>query len=143
MRGTKIIKLIVLFICLIAFVVISSTIFNNLWGGKPETIEADKKITYSPEMTVKAFGEKNHLLLKNVFKLSGSDDLKKLLSDFNYDEAEVSDKVNKELALHNEESSKNWIKILAKFLFWFGFLAIVFVLMKKSKITPGNRKLLR
>jgi len=145
MQNKNFVKTIILLICLIAFVIVGSTISNNLWGGKPEKIDADKKIIYSSEMTVKSFGNKNNLpknVLKKVFNLSKPGDLEKSLSDFNYDVAKLSEKINKALALHSEEGSKNWKKILAKFLSWFGFLAFVFILMKKSKITPAVRKLL-
>ncbi len=134
-----------LFIGLIIFVIAASTVSNTLWGGKPEKIEADLDTIYSQEMTVKAFGEKNQLpndLLKKVFDLSGKEDLNKTLDQFNMDEAKISDEVNKAMALHAEEGSKDWQKILLKFLLWFIFLFIVFKITRSKKVTPAIRKIL-
>jgi len=135
----------ILLFSLIVFVIATSTLSNTLWGGKPEKIEADLEIVFSQEMTVKAFGEKNNLskeVLKKVFALTGKKDLEKLLSEFTMDEAMVSEKINKTMALHAEEGSKNWVKILVKFLSWFLFLYIMFRFTRAKKVTPGKRKIL-
>jgi len=124
----------------IAFVIVFSIIFVNLWGEKEEVIADDVQLRISAEMTVANFGETNDLttsLLKEVFNLSSSDQLHKPITAFGMSLEQIVEKVNKKHALGTEDATKNWIKIPLKFGLWFLFLVVCFVLLLKKKI---NRK---
>jgi hypothetical protein len=44
------------------------------------------------------------------------------------------------LILQAEHGSKNWAKILVKFGLWLAFLAFIFILMVRGRVTVKNRK---
>jgi len=144
-NGSQIARAFLNFAGLIFFIIAASYISNTLWGGKPEKIEADTHLTYSQEMSVKTFGEENNLpteITKSVFGLSSKEDLMKTVGSFNMDEAMLTEKINKALALYAEEDSKDWQKIAAKFAGWIIFLFVVFRMTRKKQIHPGSRKVL-
>ncbi len=142
MTTSSSIKTVILFLSLIAFVVILSMISNRIWGGKPETLPKPGEWKIDKEMTLKDFGQANGLpnpALKKIFGLQSKSDLQKKL--FEYGTAdEIKTLVTKKLALAAEHESKNWVKILIKFILWFAVLITVFITFGKRKIGPVLRK---
>lgn len=131
-----------LVVSLVTLVILLSMASARFWGGKPERIEAHRDLTYQSDMTVGDFGKANHLAnpaLKKIFGLESKQDLKRPVSSFGLTQNQVSRKVSQVLALSSEHESKNWKKILLKFLLWFVWLAAAFRLLKQGKITQNNR----
>ncbi len=129
----------------IVFVIITSIISVNMWGEKEEVIAEEVQLRITAEMTVADFGETNALatsLLKEVFNLSSSDQLRKPITAFGMSLKQIVEKVNKQHALETEDSTKNWFKIPLKFALWFLFMFICFVLLLKKKITRKLRLIL-
>lgn len=130
------------FLVLITLVLILSTISNSIWGGKPETIPELGRIIVSEDMNLKDFGEANDFsnpILKNIFGLQSRSGLQKKLSDYGTVE-EVKALVKKKMALTAEHETKNWLKILIKFILWFAFLIMVFFYFKRHKLNENFRK---
>jgi polyferredoxin len=137
------IGIVVSFVFLMVLVVVLSLISMKLWGEKPEKVPVRQDLVFQEEMTVSEFGKTNQLpnaVLKEVFGLVSKEDLQKKVTEFQYSRDQIVTRVNKILALEGEEASKNWVKIFVKFLLWFLFLGLVFFLMRKRKITSGNRR---
>jgi len=131
------------FITLIAAVVLLSLLATSLWQGKPEKKENDIPLVFRDGMTIAEFGKENGLpdeVLKKAFPLQSKEDLQKTLESLNIPRNEVAERVGKARTLEAEYESKNWLKIPLKFALWILFLAGVFVLMRRRKITPGLRK---
>lgn len=132
-------------VLLAIFVIGGSYFVSGLWGGKPETIEADKAFSFSPDMTAQAFAGTNGLpepAVGAALGLNGREGLQRSLASFGFSKAELSSRIQKSLALHNEESSKNWKKIALKFLLWIVFLGAVFVLMRRGLVKARLRNAL-
>ena len=132
-------------IIIVTMVTILSTASVALWGGKSEKTMGIPELFIEETMTLAQFGEANELpnsVLKAVFGLQSKDDLQKALSEFSLSKEQIQKKVEGASALHTEEESKDWIKILVKFASWIIFLLFVFVLMRKSRITPKVRKII-
>jgi Pyruvate/2-oxoacid:ferredoxin oxidoreductase delta subunit len=128
---------------LAVLVVAASIGMTYLWNPKPETVPPPKPLVLEPGMTVETFGRTNDLanpVLKELFGLSEAKDLSRPLDSFHLSNDEIIRRAQKAMALAAEESSKNWMKILAKFILWLGFLAYVFRLTRTGRITPGVRK---
>lgn len=133
---------IILFALLIATVVILSTLSAELWGGKPEKLPDLSTLVVSQEMTVQDFGQANELpnpVLKNIFGLQDKTDLQKPLSEYGTD-AQVRSQVMKKLALAAEHESKDWKKIVIKFVLWFVFLLCVFMMLRRQPLSRGWRQ---
>ena len=133
------------FIVVIGFVVVCSFLSVRLWGAKPEEIPGEREWTFSEGMTVAEFGQRNSVpgpVLKDALHLETKEDLQKGIGEFDLSRAEMATRIDKALALNAEHESKNWVKILVKFAFWMTFLVIVFVLMRKRRVTPTVRRLL-
>ena len=127
---------------LVLSVVILSSLSMTLWGEKPETLPADRELMIRENMTIKEFGEANRLsnpVLKEVFALESPEEMQRTLSSTNISLENISDEVNKVLALESESESKNWFKIMLKFALWAIYLGIAFFLLKMRKITPVLR----
>lgn len=134
-------KTALLFILIIVFVVGSSIASVRIWGGKPEVAPAPLALKIENDMTLSQFGQANELakqVLKEIFDLKTEAELEKKLTDYGTAE-QVSTLVTKKLALASEHASKNWIKILVKFVLWIIFLSGVFILFTKRKITSALR----
>jgi polyferredoxin len=128
---------------LVAVVVSLSFVSTRLWGGKPEEAAAEKPLVFNETMSVAEFGKANNLppkLLKKVFQLTSQADAQKPITAFKMTEDQLSGKIEQALAIRAEHASKNWAKILTKFLLWLAFLAFVFVAVRRRKITSANRK---
>jgi polyferredoxin len=132
-----------LFIALIMGVVLLSTISVKMWGGKPETLPEPKQLTISKEMTLKDFGQSNALpnpALKEIFGLQQKSDLQRKVSEYGSD-AQIQSLVIKKLALVAEHETKNWTKIVIKFVAWFSVLMGIFYLFRNQKVSPSKRTL--
>jgi NAD-dependent dihydropyrimidine dehydrogenase PreA subunit len=126
---------------LLVVVITFSVVSDRIWGGKPEALPESGKLVIEKGMTVLKFGRANNLpnpVLKEIFGLRTKADLEKKVEEYG-SPAEITATVKKRLALAAEHASKNWIKIPVKFALWFLFLAAVFVMMKKRKLTTVRR----
>lgn len=130
---------VVLSFSLLIFVVVSLSILSNkVWTTKSEKIELVEELKINNDMTLIEFGQKNNFsnpVLKEIFNLKTQSDLDKKISVYG-NETEISSLVKKKVALISEENSKNWIKILIKFILWFSYLLFVFIFLKNRKVTP-------
>jgi Pyruvate/2-oxoacid:ferredoxin oxidoreductase delta subunit len=132
----------VLFLLLIALVISLSLISNYLWGGKPEELPEAKEWVIREQMTVGEFGQANDFpnpVLREIFELQDKSDLQKNLSEYGTPE-QIGSLVRMKLALAAEHATKNWMKIVIKFVLWVAFLTLLFIFLKKRKVTPGLRK---
>ncbi len=134
-----------LFIVLVASVLVLSAVSVRLWGSKSESSLPPAEIAITLDMTVQEIADTWHVepsALKRPFGLQGQSDLAKTISDLGLSVEEAAAAARKAAAIQAEEGSKNWVKILAKFVAWFVFLGVVFVLMRRRVVTPGRRKTL-
>jgi hypothetical protein len=114
-----------------------------LWGEKPEKIPLRQEVVLQEGMTLAEFGKANQLpntLLKEAFGLVSKEDLQKRVSELQLSKDQLLSRVNKVLAIEGEHASKNWLKILIKFVLWIFFLGFVFSLVRKRRITSRNRR---
>jgi len=138
-------KLLSTFIILLAFIISGSILSVSLWSDKSEKIEINENIIISGEMTLNELKETNNLpdaVIKNVFQLKDKSELSKQVAEYNLNIEDIKVKINKELAIYSEESSKNWVKILIKFVLWIVFLFAVLILTIKRKVSPRLKKIL-
>ena len=145
MENSKKMSITIQFVLIVGLVVASSIISTHFWGGKPEAIPDTQELVFSESLTVAEFGQQNNLpqpVLKQVFGLENKEDLQNKLDTFGLSRSNISAQVDKALALNAEHESKNWKKILAKFVLWIAFLLMVFVLIVTRQITATIRKLL-
>lgn len=141
MHNSSVGKTLVLFVTVVVAVTLSSMLSVRMWGGKTESAAAPIELAISSEMTVMAFGQANGLanpVLKEIFGLTQKSDLQKPLTEFG-SISQVRALVVKKMALAAEHESKPWRKIAIKFPAWFLFLAAVFVLFRRAKMTGGRR----
>jgi len=125
------------FTAIIVLVVGLSIFSTQIWGGKSEQPQTFAKLIIDKEMTIIQFGQANQLsetFLKELFDLKVKTELEKKL-DIYGTHNQITSLVTKKLALNSEHASKNWVKIPIKFLLWFIFLSIVFILSKRQKMT--------
>ncbi|MEW6335139.1 MAG: 4Fe-4S binding protein [Thermodesulfobacteriota bacterium] len=133
------------FTALIAAVIVLSLGASGLWQGKPEKIPDDVPLVFQDGMTIAEFGRINALpnaVLKNAFELQSREDTEKKLDTLNLSRGDIAERITRSRVLEAEYESKNWVKIPLKFALWVLFLATVFVLMRRKKITAGIRKVL-
>jgi polyferredoxin len=79
-------------------------------------------------------------LLKEVFGLVSKGDLQKKIAEFNLSREQILTRVNQTMALEGEHQSKNWLKILIKFILWIFFLGFIFSLLRRRRILSTNRR---
>lgn len=142
MKNMPAVRTVLLFIALIVVVVVLSVFSGRLWGGTPETQSAHREWIIEDGMRVGEFGKANGLadpILKEIFDLQTRDDLQKELSAFGAVD-QIETRVVRKLALAAEQGSKNWRKILIKFVLWLLFLTSIFFLLKNRKVRPVLRK---
>jgi len=137
--------MIVSFLVVVFAVVFLSSLSNRIMGGKTEeTKKGQAPLSITDGMTIEEFGKVNGLskeLIKEVFGLTKKEDIQKTIKDSGMSNEEILAKVTKTGALHQEFESKNWVLIPVKFGLWIGFLVMIFVFMRKRRITPALRKL--
>ena len=143
METHKILGIIMLLGVLIGGIIFASNISISLWSDKSEKVPEFGHIIIKDNMTVMEFGKQNSIpnpVLKKVFSLENKKDLQKKLSDFGISSKEIISGTTKAMALSAEHESKNWLKIPLKFGLWFIFLAVIFFVIRKTKITGRQRK---
>jgi polyferredoxin len=143
MERKNMLKIAVSLLVLIALVILLSSISTKLWGEKPEKIPLRQEVVLHEGMTLSEFGKVNQLpntLLKEAFGLVSKEDFQKRVSELGLSKDQILSRVNKVLALEREHASKNWLKILVKFVLWILFLGFVFFLLRKRRITSRNRR---
>jgi len=132
------------FIMIITVVLLFSLLSGKIWGGKSEEAVDDKTFSIEKEMTIEQFGKANKIpnpQLKEIFKLENKSDLQKnILAEGS--QKEITDIVNKNLALAAEHASKNWKKIVVKFALWIIYLIDIFFLLLFKKIGNTIRKII-
>ncbi len=139
---TRSVKILALALIIIALVMLLSNLSNSLWGGK-ETSPTTEGLTILAGMTLSEFGKVNNIsnpTLKDIFRLTSPSDLEKKFDEFGMTEEQVKSKLTRSNALQEEYESKNWLKIPLKFGLWFIFMSYIFIMIRKKKITPVNRK---
>jgi NAD-dependent dihydropyrimidine dehydrogenase PreA subunit len=132
------------FITMMVVVVLLSLLITSLWQGKPEKKENATPLVFLDSMTIAEFGSENKLpddVLKKTFHLQSKLDQQKRLDSLNIPRNEIAERVSKERTLVKEYESRNWVKIPLKFFLWVLFLAIVFYLIRRKKITANLRKI--
>lgn len=137
-------KLIALFFGIVAGVALLSALSMRLWGGAPEKMEETRAIIMQPDMTVAEFADANRLpeeVVAQAFALASPQDAEKRLREFGRDDAQIVQRVQAAFVFYQEEHSKNWGKILLKFIAWGAFLLLMFRLTRKAAITDKNRLL--
>ncbi|MHB1002003.1 MAG: 4Fe-4S binding protein [Armatimonadota bacterium] len=139
-------RTILMFITLIALVVGTSLFSNSLWNRKNTELSAQtNKLQITSQTTIQDIALAYHLeprMLKKPFHLQARSDFNKTITELGISPQSASEMVKKLTAIEGEESSKNWKKILAKFLLWFTFLAVMFRQMRRDAITPKLHKML-
>ena len=145
MERSSVVKVFVFFILLIAFTAALSQVSTTIWGGKPEKLPESSPLIITGNMSVMEFGARNNIpnpVLKGLLGLESKRDLQKPLDSFNLNKEQLQSRIDKATALEAEHESKNWVKIPVKFGAWFIFLGIVFVMVRRGKVTPLTRKTL-
>ena len=145
MKRPSVAKMIIFFVLLVALTASLSQLSTNIWGGKPEKLPEYKELVFKEGMSVMEFGAQNNLpnpVLKKLLDLQTKSDLQKPIDNFGLTKEQLQSRVDKATAIEAEHESKNWVKIPIKFGAWFIFLGIVFVMMRKGKVSPHNRKIL-
>jgi NAD-dependent dihydropyrimidine dehydrogenase PreA subunit len=138
-------KALIAAVATITLVVALSILSVQLWGEKEEVFTPDVPLAISAQMTVGEFAQSNHLarpLLKDIFSLRSEEQLQQPLGSFGLSLEEIVAQVHQKRALAEEESSKNWFKIPLKFVLWFVFMGMSFVLLRRKKITRKTRMIL-
>ena len=133
------------FLLTVVLVVAGSLVSGSLWSGKPEQLPDDIEIVLRDNMTIAQFGQANDLereALKNIFGLQSPGDLQKQVSAMGMTAEQLTKKVNQAQALQAEHATKDWFKIPLKGGLWILFMAIVFNLLRKEKITARRRKVI-
>ena len=129
-------------ILLIVLVIGLSAASVRIWGGKPEKTRNSADLVIAAGMTLEQFGKANafpNSMLKEIFNLKQKSDMGRMLEEYGTPE-QITSLVVKKQALISEHASKNWVKIVVKFVLWFVFLAMVYVISKNRKGTPVRRK---
>jgi len=138
-------RIVVAFVVTIALVIALSLVSVRIWSDKPETIDVSEELVFTDGMTVAEFGQNNDLstpALKETFGLQTKEDLERKVDEFGLNREQITEKVTKAAVLDAEHESKNWVKILIKFVLWIAFLIAVFVMMRRGTIVPKTRKIL-
>jgi NAD-dependent dihydropyrimidine dehydrogenase PreA subunit len=129
----------------VALVILSSAVSVYLWGEKPEKVEFPDITVGSANVTPAQIAASNGIPLKPVLdavgvSLADADSL--TIADAGLSPKAAASRIKQSLVHYYEEKSKNWVKIAAKFLLWFAFLPIPFVLLVKRRLNPKRRRLL-
>lgn len=138
-------KRLVLLILIIAGVVFISFYTNRWWGPEPERKGYDEQLVIQPEMTIGEFGRKNEIpqeLLVEIFEITQLSDTLKALDRSGFSVDQILVKTRTGLTEYSEENSKNPLRFTVHFIFYLLFLSMVFVLMRKMRISPKTRILL-
>jgi len=125
----------------LAAVVIAGSLFSSrLWGEKAGKAALAGPLVYSQGMTAAQFAAANNLPPEVAAASFGSREGGFRYYDMNAlppDGLRAS--VERELALYNERASKNWLKIILKFVMWAAFLLTVFPLLRRGLVKGALR----
>ncbi len=138
-------KIVIQYLLLLLFVIGTSYLVSNNWVQKSEEIPEQQKLIILENMTISEFSEANKLkeeVVVKTFELKTNSDFSKKINSFEYTDEQLTIKIDKTLSIEAEHGSKNWQKILVKFVLWIAFMVVVFILIKKGNTTPNQRKLL-
>ncbi len=136
MNRKTLIPLFIRFVITISVIILASYFLSEAWDDKDEAVELPE-IVYKSSMTLKELAEANELkpfILRDKLKIS-SDEENLKLSSTTLSEQQIKNAIQSSLALKAEAQTKNWIKILIKFALWIALLIVVFILLKKKKVT--------
>jgi len=139
------IRTIALFLLVVIIVVLTSAVSARLWSGKPEQIYEGIEVVINDDMTIAEFGKEYDLgkkSLKKIFGLTSPGDIKKQVANAGFSLQQLNKKVNQAKTIQAEHATKNWFKIPLKGALWISFLAAVFTLLRKGKITARTRKVI-
>lgn len=128
---------------MIGLVMFLSNLSSSLWLDEKEISSETEELKILPDMSLAEFGKANNIsnpTLKEIFKLTSPSDLEKKFDELGMTEEQVKSKLTRSTALKEEYESKNWLKIPLKFGLWFIFMFYIFIMIRKKKITPVNRK---
>lgn len=145
MRKSGKLKTIIQFLVLCITVIGFSIFITSVWVQEKETLPEKQELVVEESMTITEFGQKNSLskhILQEAFELQETQDLEKKMGDLKMTAEQISTKVDKAKAIEAEHDSKDWQKILLKFILWIAMLGITFFLIRRGRITPGVRKVL-
>lgn len=141
----RVFKPIVLVFVLISLVILGSSYSTSLWGDKGEKLPSYMTISSDSEFTIRQLGVVNSLpkkLLLKTFSITDEQFHNKKVKEFGLSDKQIETRINKLIILKAEHDNKNWIKIRIKLLSWVMFLIVIFMLLKKGKISSKNRNLL-
>jgi ferredoxin len=144
MKSKDILRIGIQLTAIIAAVILLSLSSVRFKGQKEE---GSKKVTLviSDTMTVAQFATVNNIpkkKLKEIWGLSSKEDLKKNITQFGLTRDQIVQKITKQMALSAEYESRNWIIIPLKFALTIAMLVIVFILLRRGKITSKLRKII-
>lgn len=129
---------VIITVCLLSFFSVKVQGHKEEGGGKIALI-------VNNTMTIAQFGEVNGIpnpVLKNVLGLTSKNDLQKNIQEFGLSSEQITDRFQKQLTLKAEYESRNWIKIPLKFALTIAMLILVFILLRKGKVTSTTRLVL-
>jgi ferredoxin len=137
-------KLIVRWILIAASVAGFSAVSVALWGEKPEKQEVPSLLSLASHQTASEIARVNHLPLEPVLRglaIDSSAAASTTLAETGLSAEQAQSRITRALVKFNEERSKNWRKIAAKFLLWFALLPVPFVLLRRNTLTPKRRRI--
>ena len=140
---TRSIKILGCALIMIGLVMFLSNLSSSLWLEEKEISSTTEELQILPGMSLAEFGKANNIpnpTLKEIFGLTSPSDLEKKFDELGMTEEQVKSKLTRSTALKEEYESKNWLKIPLKFGLWFIFMSYMFIMIRKKKITPVNRK---
>lgn len=129
----------------VALVILLSAVSVYLWGEKPEKVDFPEVTIESGQMTADEVATRNGIPLKPVLTalgVSADEADRRTIADLGLSTKTAATNINRSLVHYYEEKSKNWGKIAAKFLLWFAFLPVPFLLLLKRRLNPKRRRLL-
>lgn len=144
MKDSKL-RVVLSFVILMALTVFSSLLITTYFGAHSEKEMEKKVLVISDEMKVTEIAQKNEIkveLVKEAFKIKTVEDESKTIKALGISQKDAVESVTKQVNYAAEEASKNPVLIGSKFAIWIIVMVIAFKLLRKNKVTPGNRKIM-
>lgn len=130
----------------IAMVLLLSPLFVRGWQGSSEsTPTTPQALTFMGKTTIADMVQITGLeptALRRALQIPPSTDLSQSLDALGISPVTARTNVQRALALRAQEGSKNWQKILSKFLLLGIWLTVAIILLKRRRITASIRLLL-
>lgn len=142
MKNSKF-SVILSFFSTVTIIVALSFFISQRFGGHTEKLYVPKQIIVTEDMTIATIANKNNQkeeLIQNALKIKDSSSKEKTLKELGISEKDASSKIQKALNFKAEEASKNVALIVAKFMLWAVFMLVVFLLLRKNKMSPSLSK---